>query len=111
MGYVIDNPFYVLGLRPGASRAEIEQQGQKLLGMLALKLPAAAFYETPLGPRRRTEEAVRAALAALRDPNQRLQAELWAKLEPEPVAPPSAPPLDVLAALGWKPEAPERRRR
>ncbi|HKA90289.1 MAG TPA: hypothetical protein VKE22_21655 [Haliangiales bacterium] len=99
---IADNPFYILGLRPGATRAEIEQEGQKLLGMLALGLAAARTYDTPLGPRPRGEDAVRQALAALRDPDRRVQAELWARLPPEPVAAPARRGFDALAALGWR---------
>jgi hypothetical protein len=81
---LVGNPFHVLGLRPGCTRAEIEQEGQKLLAMLELGLAAAARYQTPLGPVERTREKVRAALAELRDPDRRLLAELWAALEPAP---------------------------
>ncbi|HVK77465.1 MAG TPA: hypothetical protein VM734_29360 [Kofleriaceae bacterium] len=73
-----ENPFFVLGLTPAASAREVEREAQKLLGMLELGLAAAATYATPLGPRSRTAEAVRSAAAALRDPRQRLLAELWA---------------------------------
>src|SRR5262249_37390419 len=55
---LVENPFYVLGLRPGASRAEIEDQAQKLLGMLALGLHGAFEYATPLGMAERTPDAV-----------------------------------------------------
>ena len=61
-----DNPFYVLGLRPECSRVDVEREGQKLLGMLGLGLKAAATYMTPVGPRPRTEDKVRAAMAELR---------------------------------------------
>ena len=74
---VIENPFLVLGLAPSATRMEIEREAQKLLGMIELGLAAAATYETPLGPRPRTAELVRAAVATLRDPARRLAAELW----------------------------------
>ncbi|HFE46882.1 MAG TPA: hypothetical protein ENJ18_15550 [Nannocystis exedens] len=74
-----DNPFFVLGVSTEGTRAEIEREGTKLLGMLELGLRSAATYETPLGPRRRTQEAVRAALAELRIPERRLLHELWAK--------------------------------
>jgi hypothetical protein len=107
---IVDNPFLVLGLSPEASRIEIEREAQKLLGMLELDFAAAKTYATPLGPRPRTAEAVRAAVAALRDPYQRLVAELWARHAP-PVrteAPPKqeAAPEDAPAlrrALGWRP--------
>ena len=80
------NPFYVLELDPECSRAEVERQGQKLLGMLELELSAASHYDTPLGRQRRTPEQVRAAMAELRDPDRRLLHELWATLGPKPLA-------------------------
>ncbi len=79
---VAENPFYVLALAPDASRIEIEREAQKLLGMLELGFADAARYQTPLGPRTRTPELVRAAVAALRDPQQRLVAELWRRHAP-----------------------------
>ena len=104
------NPFFVLGLPPDASRIEVEREAQKLLGMLELGFADALTYATPLGPRPRTPEAVRAAVAALRDPYQRLVAELWARHAPPvtataardaaPIAPAGTPGLR--AALGWK---------
>ncbi len=88
-----DNPFYVLGLRPDATRQAIERQGTKLLGMLELKLKSAAAYPTPVGRAERTPEKVRAAMAELRDPARRLDHEIWARLDPEalPAPEPSAP--------------------
>jgi hypothetical protein len=77
-----DNPFFVLGLPPDASRIEIEREAQKLLGMLELGFADARTYRTPVGPQPRTPEAVRAAVAALRDPSRRLVAELWARHAP-----------------------------
>ena len=105
---ILDNPFFVLGLSPDASRIEIEREAQKLLGMLELDFAAAQEYATPLGPRERTPEAVRAAVAALRDPYQRLVAELWARHAPAHVRVPEAT-NDVPVApqtrrkLGWRP--------
>jgi hypothetical protein len=106
---IADNPFFVLGIAPDASRIEIEREAQKLLGMLELDFADARTYQTPLGPRARTAEAVRAAVAALRDPYRRLVAELWARnappprpaAPPEPVAPATRPGLR--RALGWRP--------
>jgi hypothetical protein len=72
------NPFFVLELPPDASRAEIERQGAKLLAMLAANVEGAGACETPLGPLTRDADAVRAALAALRDPARRLAHEWWA---------------------------------
>jgi hypothetical protein len=102
-----ENPFYVLGISPDASRIEIEREAQKLLGMLELGFAAAETYATPLGPRPRTPEAVRAAVATLRDPYQRLLAELWARHAPSSldVAPeaPVATSSGLRRRLGWRP--------
>ena len=87
------SPFYVLGLRPDQGRVEVEREGQKLLGMLELGLKSAATYATPLGPRPRTPELVRQAMADLRAPERRLLLELWAALPPPPPPPrPADPP-------------------
>lgn len=108
-----DNPFYVLGLRPDCARVDVEREGQKLLGMLGLGLKAAATYMTPVGPRPRTEDKVRAAMAELRSPERRLGHEFWASLPP-PAAPPKPPPAppsagpgpaplaEAFAVLGWR---------
>ncbi|MCE9576984.1 MAG: hypothetical protein K8W52_27810 [Deltaproteobacteria bacterium] len=116
-----DNPLLVLGLGLGATRMEVERQAQLLLGMLELGFPDAATYPSPLGPRPRTPDLVRAAAAALRDPGQRLQAELWfvpadASGDRTPTPETSSPPststsdsrtesiwTDALARLGWGP--------
>lgn len=102
-----DNPFFVLGASPDASRIELEREAQKLLGMLELGFADAQTYQTPVGLRPRTPEAVRAAVAALRDPYRRLIAELWARHAPppaqaieEPVAP-APPPSGLRRRLGW----------
>jgi hypothetical protein len=102
-----ENPFFVLGASPDASRVELEREATKLLGMLELGFTDAQTYPTPLGPRPRTPEAVRAAIAALRDPYQRLVAELWARHAPpmrdaKPADPPSTPAI-FRRDLGWRP--------
>ena len=107
---IADNPFYVLGVAPDASRIEIEREAQKLLGMLELGFVEVQTYDTPLGAQPRTAEAVRAAVATLRDPYRRLVAELWARHAPPSVAaaapePAAAAPAreGLRRALGWKP--------
>ena len=90
-----ENPFYILGLRPDCSRADLEREGQKLLAMLELQMEAARSYPTPLGPMPRTADAVRQAMAELRDPQRRLLHELWAQL---PAAPPAAGAASSAAA-------------
>lgn len=109
---IADNPFYVLGLRPSASRLDVEREGQKLLGMLELKIKAAALYMTPLGPRPRTADQVRTAMAELRTPDKRLLHEFWAALPPakEPPKPPPPPKAELealslpgaFALHGWR---------
>jgi hypothetical protein len=102
---IADNPFYVLGLGIESSRIEVEREGQKLLSMLELGLRAAGEYQTPLGPRIRTPEKVREAMAELRDPQRRLVHELWARLPatgaPAPAADGDADVRDEGAAVIW----------
>lgn len=106
---IADNPFFVLGVPTEASRIEVEREAQKLLGMLELGFADARTYATPLGPRERTAEMVRAAVAALRDPYRRLVAELWARHAPPETPAASAreaaePTRDGLRRLlGWRP--------
>ena len=106
---VAENPFFVLGLAVDASRIEVEREAQKLLGMLELGFVAMRTYQTPLGPRERTPELVRAAVAQLRDPYRRLVAEMWARHAPVEAAPApaSAAPEEarpgLRRALGWRP--------
>jgi len=71
----------VLRARPehGGEPDRGRRESQKLLGMLELGFAEVQRYATPLGPQPRTAELVRAAVAALRDPYQRLVAELWAR--------------------------------
>lgn len=110
---IIDNPFYVLGLSPACSRAEVEREGQKLLGMLEVGLSAARTYATPLGARERTADKVREAMAELRDPERRLRHELWAHLSPDHLgqmtqvrehegSAPATPFHRASARLGWR---------
>ena len=129
---ILHNPFYVLGLPVAASRVEVEREGQKLLGMLALGLSAACTYDTPLGPAPRTPEAVREAMAELRDPERRLIHELWARVPASAevasggragpdvhvdvhadatgarASGAAAPWHEALAVLGWQPQTRSR---
>jgi hypothetical protein len=97
---ILENPFYVLGLSTSCGRAEIEQEGQKLLALLELGLSSGATYRTPLGPAKRTPEMVRHAMAELRDPEKRLRHELWAQLAADATLPerptPATPPTERL---------------
>ena len=75
---LIENPFLVLGLPTSCTRAEAEREASKLLGLLAVGVASASTFGSPLGRHPRTADAVRRAIAELRDPAQRLLAELWA---------------------------------
>ncbi|MBP6634041.1 MAG: hypothetical protein KA297_31805 [Kofleriaceae bacterium] len=112
MRELVDNPFFVLGVGPDDDRLAVERQAQKLLGMLELGFADAARYRSPLGEHRRDADAVRAAVAALRDPRRRLVAELWARHAPATVTvadsprggrvDDGAPPwTGARAATGW----------
>jgi hypothetical protein len=81
------NPFFVLEVATDATPTEVERAGQRLLALLALGSAAAETYPTPLGPATRDADRVRQALAALRDPQQRVLEELWANVEPANVEP------------------------
>jgi hypothetical protein len=76
------NPFFVLEVPTDATPTEVERAGQRLLALLALGSANAQPYQTPLGPATRDAEQVRQALAALRDPLQRVLDELWANVVP-----------------------------
>ncbi len=104
-----ENPFFVLGLPPECTSAEVERTGQKLLGLLALDVASARSYESPFGPVLRTADDVRAAMAELRDPDRRVLHEVWARLPPvDDMA--FGPAFearayrwkDAMAALGWR---------
>jgi hypothetical protein len=99
------NPFFVLDVSPQASRTEVERAGQKLLGVLALGAAGAAHYDTPFGPATRDADAVRRALATLRDPNERVIHELWASVATgvggEPGAPAAQAWEEAARTIGW----------
>jgi hypothetical protein len=100
---IIENPFYVLGVPTTATRTELEREGTKLLSMLELGLKEAKVYRSPLGEHERTAEAVRAAMAELREPKRRLVHELLASLPASVVVPKHTPVGD--ASVRW-PRAP-----
>lgn len=76
----LENPFFVLGVTPEATRIEVERAGQRLLAELAISREAALSYDSPVGRAPRTPELVRQALAELRDPARRLLHEVWAQV-------------------------------
>jgi hypothetical protein len=74
---IVDNAFRVLGLTPRASWPEVARAADALIAALEAGDPTAASYATPLGPQPRTTGAVRVARARLRDPDERIQQEIW----------------------------------
>jgi hypothetical protein len=100
-----DNAFHVLELPVTCSRHDVERQGQKLLAMLELGLSAAAQYPTPVGPGARDADRVRLAMARLRDPDRRLEEELWGRLDAQAGAARASDP-DVDLGLEDVPRAP-----
>ena len=68
---LVHNPFFVLELDANAGVVEVDRQGKRLLAELELKRAKAAHFPSPFGKQRRDEEAVRAAMATLRDPRLR----------------------------------------
>jgi hypothetical protein len=110
---IVENPFYVLAVPPTCDRSQFEREGLRWLALLELGQVEAVTYLTPLGPRPRTPELVRWAMAELREPRQRLLHELWAQAPATtgPVASPPAPQPapshfapwpDALRAAGWE---------
>lgn len=96
------NPFFVLEMPISASRAELERAGQKLLALLELGTARVRTCQTPLGVIERDADLVRAALAALRDPETRAVAELWATVAPQDAPPAPAPWVDAKRVVGWR---------
>lgn len=102
---VIDNAFLVLGLTPRASWSEVARTTDALLASLEAGDPTVSTYDTPLGPQERTAGAVRVARARLRDPDARIQQEIWWEAPtrgPAPTAPEDAPWPRAGAAWGWR---------
>ena len=101
-----NNPFFVLELKPDASRLEVERAAQRLLGLLTIGAQGADQYQTPLGSAHRDADTVRQALSRLRDPLQSVRYELWANVRPVAVPETTTESLtsawEVGArALGW----------
>lgn len=117
---IVDNAFRVLGLTPRATWAEVARTADALLAALEAGDAAATSYDTPLGPRTRSAAAVRVARARLRDPDERIQQEIWWEAARRDRSTPWRPPADAAspideaanaaepwphapAAWGWRP--------
>lgn len=74
---IVDNAFRVLGLTPRASWPEVARTAEALLAALEAGDVTVSSYDTPLGPQARSAAAVRVARARLRDPDERIQQEIW----------------------------------
>lgn len=102
-GRLAENPFYVLEVVPSATRLEVERAAQKLLAQLAVGVASSKIYRTPFGPEVRDETSVRTAVAALRNPEERVLYELWAadgESENAAEALPAWP--EALRSIGWR---------
>jgi hypothetical protein len=103
------NPFFVLEVAADATPTDVERAGQRLLALLTVGSANVQTYPTPLGPATRDAEKVRQALAALRDPEQRVLHELWANVVPaggqasrhSNAGPCAGPWEEAEHALGW----------
>jgi len=105
---IVDNAFRVLGLTPRASWPEVAHAAEALLAALEAGDVAASSYDTPLGPQPRSAGAVRVARARLRDPDERIQQEIWweAPRRRQPTSWPGAPETaQVALAADWSPNA------
>lgn len=102
---IVDNAFAVLGLTPRATWSDVARRAKRLLESVQAGDPAAATYDTPLGPRPLTEGAIRVARAQLRDPDVRIQHEIWWEAPGRgraPVAPVEDAWPQASAAWGWR---------
>ena len=46
---IATNPFHVLGLRPDATRVDVERESQRLIAMIEVGLKDAGSYASPTG--------------------------------------------------------------
>lgn len=99
---IITNPFYILGLRPDNTKAEIEERARWLIDRLAVHPGPEETYATPLGRFPLTRGLVDDALKELGQPTRRLSHEIWAHLEPGlEETPPAALPGQDLKPFDW----------
>jgi hypothetical protein len=109
LGLWRSNPFFVLEVATDATPTDVERAGQRLLALLTVRSANVQTYPTPLGPATRDSEKVRQALAALRDPEQRVLHELWANVAAaggqasrhSNAGPCAGPWEEAERALGW----------
>ena len=95
-----DNAFYVLGLSPEATTADIEREGRKLLGLLELGVAKGSLYTCPLGTFSRDATMVREAMSSLRDPVHRARAAALAAILGTAPAVTAAAPGGARASAG-----------
>lgn len=102
MERVTANPFHVLCLSIDATHEEVERRAAELVRDIDAGRRGADTYVTPLGRRQRTRTLVLWACKQLRDPDRRLQHEVW-YLEPVDrslLAP--RPQPAAWRAFGWR---------
>ncbi|MSP55590.1 MAG: hypothetical protein EXR69_08310 [Myxococcales bacterium] len=100
MSAAAPSPFAMLGVQPDAGARDVERAAQRLLAQLEVGARSAASFELNGQWVDRTAEDVRGALTVLRDPEQRLAAELRAMATEVELPPPAS--RDLWAALGWR---------
>lgn len=96
---IVDNAFRVLGLTPRATWAEVARTAEALLAALEAGDATVSSYDTPLGPQTRSAAAVRVARARLRDPDERIQQEIWWEAARRGGAMPWCPSADAGAPI------------
>jgi hypothetical protein len=99
---VTANPFHVLCLSTDASHDEVERRAESVLREIDAGIAGAHTYVTPLGKRLRTRALVLWACKQLRDPDRRLQHEIW-YVEPVDRSPaPDRPHPEAWRAFAWR---------
>lgn len=102
------NAFHVLDLSVDASAADVRRAAARLVDRLVSRDPGAARYATPAGPQVRDVAMVQRAAAQLRDPDERVQQEIWATAPtrdeaPQPVIDDGDPGWPAAhTAFGWR---------
>jgi len=99
------NAFWVLGVSPEATPADVEREGRKILGLFGVGAKSASSYTCPLGTFRRDETMVREAMTALRDPKRRARERCLARLldgASDRVVEPDAPLPNAFSIGGFR---------
>lgn len=92
-----ENPYFVLGLQVPASAGEVERSKSRLLAIMEAKGKSTHRYDTPMGSREASADAIRKAARILAEPRERLWRGLWAdRLRREPPSGPKEQPAESI---------------